>query len=82
MGAVAAVDYRSAFATHIRPYLCVEPCVRKRLQPRDVKRRRQRHDLQAAFATAQGRATAADAAFLQELAPVRRMIFTAADAAG
>ncbi len=39
-------------------------------------------DLQAAFATAQGRATAADAACLQELAPVRRMIFTAADAAG
>lgn len=35
-------------------------------------------DLRAAFATAEGRATAADAARLQELAPVRRMIFTAA----
>lgn len=33
-------------------------------------------ELQAAFATPQGRATAADAALLQELAPVRRMIFT------
>ena len=33
-------------------------------------------DLQAAFATPQGRATAADAARLQELAPVHRMIFT------
>jgi uncharacterized protein (TIGR02118 family) len=38
--------------------------------------------LQAAFATAEGRATAADAARLQELAPVRRMIFTADDGAG
>jgi uncharacterized protein (TIGR02118 family) len=34
-------------------------------------------DLRAAFATAEGRATAADAARLQDLAPVRRMIFTA-----
>jgi uncharacterized protein (TIGR02118 family) len=34
-------------------------------------------DLRAAFATAEGRATAADAARLQELAPVRRLIFTA-----
>jgi len=33
-------------------------------------------DLRAAFATPQGRATAADAAHLQELAPVRRMIFS------
>jgi uncharacterized protein (TIGR02118 family) len=33
-------------------------------------------DLQAAFASREGRATAADAARLQELAPVRRMIFT------
>ena len=32
-------------------------------------------DLRAAFASAEGRATAADAAHLQELAPVRRMIF-------
>ena len=39
-------------------------------------------ELQAAFATPQGRATAADAARLQELAPVRRMIFTADDTAG
>ncbi|HEY9241488.1 MAG TPA: EthD family reductase [Streptosporangiaceae bacterium] len=31
--------------------------------------------LRAAFASAEGRATAADAAGLQELAPVRRMIF-------
>jgi uncharacterized protein (TIGR02118 family) len=38
--------------------------------------------LQAAFATPEGRATAADAARLQELAPVRRMIFTADDARG
>ena len=38
-------------------------------------------DLQAAFASAEGQATAADAARLQELAPVRRMIFTA-DGAG
>ncbi len=33
--------------------------------------------LRAAFATAEGRATAADAARLQDLAPVRRMIFVA-----
>jgi len=33
-------------------------------------------DLRAAFGTAEGRATAADAAQLQELAPVRRMIFS------
>ena len=33
-------------------------------------------ELRAAFASAEGRATAADAARLQELAPVRRMIFT------
>ena len=32
--------------------------------------------LRAAFASAEGRATAADAARLQELAPVRKMIFT------
>ena len=37
-------------------------------------------DLRAAFASAEGQATAADAARLHELAPVRRMIFTAADA--
>jgi uncharacterized protein (TIGR02118 family) len=37
--------------------------------------------LRAAFASAEGQATAADAARLQELAPARRMIFTAADAA-
>ena len=35
-------------------------------------------ELQAAFASPEGRATAADAARLQELAPVHRMIFTAA----
>jgi len=34
-------------------------------------------ELRAAFATPEGQATAADAARLQELAPVRRMIFTA-----
>jgi uncharacterized protein (TIGR02118 family) len=34
-------------------------------------------DLRAAFASPEGRATAADAARLQELAPVRSMIFTA-----
>jgi len=34
-------------------------------------------DLRAAFATPGGQATAADAARLQDLAPVRRMIFTA-----
>ena len=34
-------------------------------------------ELRAAFASPEGRATAADAARLQELAPVRRMIFTA-----
>ena len=38
-------------------------------------------DLRAAFASAEGQATAADAARLQQLAPVRRMIF-AADEAG
>ncbi len=37
-------------------------------------------ELRAAFASAEGRATAADAAHLQELAPVRRMIFTAEEA--
>jgi uncharacterized protein (TIGR02118 family) len=36
-------------------------------------------ELRAAFASPEGRATAADAARLQELAPVRRMIFTVAD---
>ncbi len=39
-------------------------------------------ELQAAFASPEGRATAADAARLQELAPVRRMIFTADNSAG
>jgi uncharacterized protein (TIGR02118 family) len=34
-------------------------------------------DLRAAFASSEGRATAADAARLAELAPVRSMIFTA-----
>jgi hypothetical protein len=34
-------------------------------------------DLRAAFASPEGRATAADAARLEELAPVRSMIFTA-----
>jgi uncharacterized protein (TIGR02118 family) len=34
-------------------------------------------ELRAAFASPEGRATAADAARLQEIAPVRRMIFTA-----
>jgi uncharacterized protein (TIGR02118 family) len=34
-------------------------------------------DLRAAFASPEGRATAADAARLRELAPVRSMIFTA-----
>jgi uncharacterized protein (TIGR02118 family) len=33
-------------------------------------------ELRAAFASPEGQATAADAARLQELAPVRRMIFT------
>jgi uncharacterized protein (TIGR02118 family) len=33
-------------------------------------------ELRAAFASPEGRATAADAAHLQELAPVRSMIFT------
>lgn len=37
-------------------------------------------ELRTAFATPEGRATAADAARLQELAPVRRMIFTAEEA--
>ncbi|HUN33827.1 MAG TPA: EthD family reductase [Trebonia sp.] len=36
-------------------------------------------DLRAAFASPVGRATAADAARLQELAPVRSMVFTAED---
>ena len=36
-------------------------------------------DLRAAFASPEGRATAADAARLQELAPVRSMIFTMDD---
>ena len=35
------------------------------------------HELQAAFATPEGRATAADAVRLEELAPVSRMIFAA-----
>jgi uncharacterized protein (TIGR02118 family) len=35
-------------------------------------------DLRAAFASPEGRATAADAARLQDLAPVRSMIFTRA----
>jgi uncharacterized protein (TIGR02118 family) len=37
-------------------------------------------ELRAAFAAPEGRATAADAAHLQELAPVRRMIFTVEEA--
>ena len=37
-------------------------------------------ELRAAFASPEGQATAADAARLQELAPVRRMIFAADDA--
>jgi len=36
-------------------------------------------ELRAAFASPEGRATAADAARLQELAPVRSMIFTVDD---
>jgi len=36
-------------------------------------------ELRAAFASPEGQATAADAARLQELAPVHRMIFTADD---
>ena len=36
-------------------------------------------ELRAAFASPEGRATAADAARLQELAPVHSMIFTAED---
>ena len=36
-------------------------------------------ELRAAFASPEGQATAADAARLQEFAPVRRMIFTADD---
>jgi uncharacterized protein (TIGR02118 family) len=39
-----------------------------------------RDELRAAFASPKGRATAADAARLQELAPVRRMIFTVEEA--
>lgn len=38
--------------------------------------------MQAAFASPEGRATAADAARLQELAEVRRMIFTTDDTGG
>jgi uncharacterized protein (TIGR02118 family) len=38
-------------------------------------------DLRAAFASPEGRATADDAARLEELAAVRRMIFTADEAA-
>jgi hypothetical protein len=38
-------------------------------------------ELRAAFASLEGQATAADKARLQELAPVRRMIFTADDEA-
>jgi uncharacterized protein (TIGR02118 family) len=37
-------------------------------------------ELRAAFASSEGRATAADATRLQQLAPVRRMIFTAEEA--
>jgi uncharacterized protein (TIGR02118 family) len=37
-------------------------------------------ELRAAFASPEGRATAADATRLQELAPVRRMIFTVEEA--
>jgi uncharacterized protein (TIGR02118 family) len=37
-------------------------------------------ELRAAFASPEGRATAADAARLQELAPVRRIIFTVEEA--
>jgi hypothetical protein len=37
-------------------------------------------ELRAAFASPEGRATAADAARLQELSPVRRMIFTVEEA--
>ena len=37
-------------------------------------------ELQAAFTSPEGRATAADAARLQELAPVRSMIFTVGEA--
>ena len=39
-------------------------------------------DLRAAFASPEGRATAADAARLQQLAPVRSMIFTAEESPG
>ena len=39
-------------------------------------------ELRAAFASPEGRATAADAARLQELAPVRSMIFTVDDSPG
>jgi hypothetical protein len=39
-------------------------------------------DLRAAFASPVGQATAADAARLQELAPVRSMVFTAQGATG
>ena len=37
-------------------------------------------ELRGAFASPEGRATAGDAARLQEFAPVRRMIFTAEEA--
>ncbi|MBV9383917.1 MAG: EthD family reductase [Streptosporangiaceae bacterium] len=37
-------------------------------------------ELRAAFSSPEGRATAADATRLQELAPVRRMIFTTEEA--
>jgi uncharacterized protein (TIGR02118 family) len=39
-------------------------------------------ELRAAFASPEGRATAADAARLQELAPMRSMIFTVDDSLG
>jgi uncharacterized protein (TIGR02118 family) len=39
-------------------------------------------ELRAAFASPEGRATAADATRLQELAPVRSMIFTVDDSLG
>jgi len=39
-------------------------------------------ELRAAFASPEGRATAADAARLQELTPVRSMIFTVDDSVG
>jgi uncharacterized protein (TIGR02118 family) len=39
-------------------------------------------ELRAAFGSAQGRATAEDAAHLQQLAPVRSMVFTVHDCLG